>query len=164
MFLTVLSLSAQGGYCFNDKTQVVISTGAPAGLEKSFLATTTTQYLAKLTANPLAANTYSLILYGPNPAYQAPAPPPTTLEQALSLGSSVYVYGFANGMTYERGKTEGTIGAYGNLCGSATSFMLTQASTTTFNRSTCEDTLATIENFLFQLSLSTPPVIPQAVP
>lgn len=161
MLLGVLALSAQAGHGF---IQVYISTAAPVNLEKNFLASATTQNLAKIIPNPLAANTYSLILYGPNPAYQAPPPPPTTLEQALSLGSSVYVYGFANGMTYERSKTEGTIGAYGNLCGSATNFMLTQASTTTFNRFTCEDTLATIENFLFQLSLSTPPVIPPAVP
>ena len=83
----LLSARNSGAY-----TQVQISTGAPTGIEENFIAATTAQFTGKVIKNPLAAHTYSLILYGLNPSYQAPEPPPTNLEQALSLGATVYVY------------------------------------------------------------------------
>lgn len=90
-------------------TQVQISTAAPVGLEEAFIAATAAQFNAKVTKNPLVSHTYGLVLYGPNPAYRAP---PSTLEEALSLGATVYVYGFVDGQAYERHLNLGTIGQY----------------------------------------------------
>lgn len=141
-------------------TQVTISTAAPAGIEKTFLAATTAQFDGTVIPNPLASNTYSLILYGPNANYNAPEPPPSNLEEALSLGATVYIYGFANGMTYQQTQEIGTVGFLGNLCGAATNYDLVETSTKTFDRNTCQDVVATIENQLFELSLSTPTPLP----
>lgn len=152
-----LSTKAQG------HTVVDISTAAPAGIEKKFIEATTTQFQASVFVNPLASNTYAIKLFGPNPAYQAPAPPPTTFEQALSLGATLYVYGFANGMTYQERAAEGSVAFKGNLCNTATNFMLIQSGTDTWDQGTCSDVISTVLTDLFKLSLSTPTPIP-AVP
>jgi hypothetical protein len=151
----ILAFSSVAGQAY---TVVTISTGAPTNLEKQFLASTTAQFQGLVTPNPSASNTYALKLFGLNPNYKASAP--LTLEQSLFLGATVYVYGFANGMTYQQQVEEGSIGTLGNLCDSATAFMLLQASPASFDRSTCQDVIATIMNQLFQMSLSTPSVIP----
>ena len=83
-------------------TVVTVSTAAPQGLEQSFLDATTNQFLATLFKNPLASNTWSVKLFDVNPNYNTHNPPPTTLEQALSLGATVYLYGFMNGIQDER--------------------------------------------------------------
>lgn len=141
-------------------TQVTISTGAPSSLEANFISATTQQFESVVVKNPLAANTYAIKLFGLNPAYNAPEAPPSNLEQALSLGATVYVYGFANGMTYQENVVQSMVGTLSNLCESATSFMLVQTSSNTFDRSTCQDTLGTLLDQLFTLSLSTPTPLP----
>lgn len=151
----ILSFSSMASQAY---TVVTISTGAPTNLEKQFLAATTAQFQGVVTPNPFASNTYALKLFGLNPAYKASVP--LTFEQSLSLGATVYVYGFANGMTYQQQVEEGSIGTLGNLCDSATAFMLLQTTPASFDRSTCQDVIATIMNQLFQMSLSTPAVIP----
>jgi hypothetical protein len=138
-------------------TVVTISTSAPQGLETSFIASTTNQYLSTLFVNPLFAGTYQLLLYGQNPDYN---PPPTTLEDALSLGATVYVYGFANGMTYQQTQIESMTVMMGSLCASATDFNLVNTSTMTFDTNTCFDVISTIEDSLYELSLSTPTPLP----
>ena len=146
--------------CAWSYTTVLVSSAASHQLEKEFLSDTTTQYLAGLTANPLVANTYTLILYGHNPKYQAPPSPPTTLEEALQLGGDVYVYGFANGMGFQQQNQIEAIAMKGNLCDSPTNFMLLDTSTATFNFGTCRDVITTLLGDLFLLSTSTPAVIP----
>lgn len=144
-------------------TVVDVSTAAPSGLESDFLRDATSQFLSSLYVNPYYPGTYALKLFARNPAYNPPPPPvvpPTTLEAALALGATVYVYGFANGMTYQNEVAEGLVGRLGNLCQSATYFNLIETSTKTFNLGTCHDVVATIENQFFSLSLSTPTPIP----
>lgn len=126
-------------------TQVTIGTAAPAGIEESFLAATTAQFNARIVKNPLAAHTYSMTILGPNPTYQAPPPPPSTLDQALSLGSTVYVYGFGAGQDYQRNIDQHIIGDVYGTCVST---------------STCFDGLGKASNLIYQESLSTPTVIP----
>ena len=68
--------------------------------------------------------------------------------------------GFANGMVYQNEVSVGTAVRLNSLCDSATSFMLVQTSTATFDRGTCEDVLTNIINEFYQLDLSTPTPIP----
>jgi hypothetical protein len=141
-------------------TQVVISTGAPSGLETQFISATTSQFSASVFKNPLAANTYGVTLYGFNPNYQAPPAPPSTLQTALSLGATVYVYGFGDGMSYNQKVAQNLVGYLGMLCGSATNYQLVQTSSTTFDRSTCQDVVGTIIGQFTLLSSSVPTPIP----
>jgi len=151
----VLSLTLVG----NSQAYTVVqtSTSAPRGLETSFIAATTNQFLSTLFVNPLFAGTYQLTLLGVNPNYN---PPPTTLEQSLSLGATVYVYGFVDGMTYQQHVEEKSVGFEGSLCSAATNFNLVNTTTATFDTNTCLDMISTIEDQLYEMSLSTPTPIP----
>ena len=77
----------------------------------------------------------------------------------LSTGN-YYVAGFADGMDYQNNVDIGMTAVLGELCGSATNFMLIETSTKTFSTATCQDTLNTIINEFFQVNLSTPTPIP----
>jgi len=98
-------------------------------------------------------------LLGLNPNYNPPAPLPSNLQQSLSLGSTIYVYGWAAGVAYQQGQEIGLVSGAGLLCQSATSFNLVQTTTATFNLGTCEDVVRTLTNQLYQQSLSTSPVL-----
>jgi hypothetical protein len=145
---------------------VVITTSS--SVETSFLASTTAQFQAILTPNPFASNTYAVNLFGFNPNYVAPGQivpsAPCQLDQDISnmVANSTwtFVYGFADGMTYQQNQETGVVGYFGNLCRSATYFNLIESSTKTFSAATCSDVIETIENQLFNLSVSTPIVIP----
>src|SRR5882724_8046489 len=59
---SLLIMAIAGGFLCarecNAYTTVTISTAAPVGLEKKFIAQTTTQFQSSLFVNPLASNTY----------------------------------------------------------------------------------------------------------
>lgn len=154
VFLSLLSSLA------NAYSVVTISTSAPVGIEGQFLAATAAQFNTAIVPNPFFPNTFAVQLFGLNPLYQAPSPPPTTLQDALSLGATVYVYGFANGMTYQQQVSQGIVGNFGNLCAYPTSFMLAETNSGNFDKGTCLDTITTIMNAFFNLSVSTPTVLP----
>lgn len=135
-------------------TQVTISTGAPQGTEASFLSATSNQFQVAIQANPLAANTYSMKIYGPNPNYQAPPAPPSTLEEALSLGSTVYVYGFVDGQTYNQGVSHNIVESFEVDCSTP------MPNVPNWDETTCEAVTGAIDDAIFQESLSTPTVIP----
>lgn len=137
---------------------VQMSTAAPAGTEQGFLSQISAQFNAGIVQNPLASNTYGIKIFGLNPNYQAPAPPPTTLEQALSLGSTVYVYGFAAGMGYQQHVSERLVEGFGVLCSTPI------PNIPTWDVPTCQSIAAAIDAALFQESLSTPTVIPPLMP
>lgn len=158
--LTVSILLITGSIGASAFTQVIVSTAAPIGTESAFLIAMQQQFNVKVVSNPLAANTYAVTLYGLNPNYQAPTPPPTNLQEALLLGATVYVYGFANGMQYQQTMEEGLVQGYAVLCSMPSQFNLNATTANTFDLATCEDTLGTINRSLFEQSLSTPTVIP----
>lgn len=160
LFSLVGNVQAFQGY------NVVITT-IPA-VEASFLASTTAQFQNILNPNPLASNVYSINLLGFNPNYVSPGQvvpsAPCQLDQDISnmVANSTwtYVYGFGDGMSYQQKSETGVVGYLQNLCSTATYFNLVQATTSTFNKATCSDVIGTIENQLFNLSSSTPIVIP----
>lgn len=153
LFVAILiALVCPKAFCF---TQVIISTEAPAGIETTFIAATTNQFRADYFKNPLASNTYSLKIRGVNPNYNAPSPPPSTLEEALSLGATVYVYGFSNGMNYEQRVDMDLVIGFEVNCSTPIG-----VSTATWDTNTCYAITGAIDSALYELSLSTPIVIP----
>lgn len=132
---------------------VQMSTAAPAGTETSFLSAVQNQFIAGVTANPLASNTYSIKLYGPNPAYTAPAPPPTTLDQALSLGATVYLYGYRDGAGYEEHTDADIVNSFAVNCSTPISGV------PTFDIPTCQAVAGAIDEAIFQQYNSTVPVV-----
>lgn len=153
--------STQIAWCYS---VVQLSTAAPLGLEAQFIAATTTQFTATVTSNPFFAGTYQISLLGLNPTYNPLITNAQLLEQInldtqyiATVDSYTYVYGYAQGMTDQQTTEEGFVGSLGNLCGSPTNYALIQTTTGTFSQATCQDVVATIENQLFDLSLSTPP-------
>jgi hypothetical protein len=145
---------------------VVITTSAPT--EAEFLSISSNVFTAQVSSNPFIGNTYSINLLEQNPNYVLPGQvvpsAPCQLDQdvdtivAETTWTGVYMFG--SGMTYQQNQQIGLIGALGNLCGYATNYNLVETSTTTFNKNTCQDVIGTIENELFNESLSTPTVIP----
>lgn len=152
----------------SDFAQVTVSTAAPAGLIDQWLGDTTAKYLANVVTNPFSPRTYAVTLIGPNPAYN---PPPTTLEQALSLGATVYLYGWGNGIDYQRWHT---LGHFNNMLVRNQDYMVNcstmsapfwnglQVSTMTnqvvsIDSTTCSVILSAIYNDTYQEFFSTPP-------
>lgn len=153
-FVALAFLATQSASAYS---VVQLSTGVPTSIETQFIAATTTQFNAFVTKNPFVSNTYSIKIYGTNPSYNQPL----TAQQVIdSFLKQDYIYGFADGMTYQQQMEEGLVGGYENNCSTPTLFNLEQTSTDTWDSKTCGDALGTIEYWLFQQSLSTPTVIP----
>lgn len=170
-FISCLAATSAYGYSF-----IQISTAAPTGLESQFIAATTTQFNAKVVANPLASNTYAITLYGLNPSYVTPSTATcfniavdidtTSLQSDLNVlvnaGPQIirdpYIYGYAAGEENQNSVDE-HLGFYmTGLCHAATNYTVINA-TATWDPGTCMDTLNTYVNNLYELNLSTPPVI-----
>lgn len=134
--------------------QIQISTSAPAGFEQTFLSAMQAQFNVKVISNPLASNTYAITVYGLNPSYNAPEDPPSTLQQALALGATVYAYGFANGQSYNQFDNRNIVEGFGLLCPTPVNNLFT------WDPQTCYAVTSEIDNAIFQESLSTPTVIP----
>lgn len=133
-------------------TNVIIATNAPVGIEQAFIQATTNQYQTDYFKNPLASNTYKLTIHGFNPSYQ---PPPTTLEQALSLGATVFIYGWRDGAGYQQHVSQNLVESFEVNCSTPIGF-----STKTWDNNTCLAVTIAINKALYDLSLSTPPIIP----
>jgi hypothetical protein len=141
-------------------TVVTISNSAPTGLEKEFIASTTNQFQATTIINPFFQGTYQVELNGHNPLFN-PAPTNLDLLNALvTVDSNTFVYGFADGMSYQQIVNENMVADFYVNCSSPTYFELVQVSSETFNKKTCMDVAASIYDAMFQASLSTPTTIP----
>lgn len=142
-------------------TTVIISTAAPKGLETQFLASTTNQYLAKITSNPLAENTYTLKLFDYNLSFN---PEPTNkdlLNSIVTISSYTYAYGWADGESYNQSALIKLSTGYLINCSSPiAAFNLVRTSTATFDTETCYDVMQTLINAIYNMSLSTPTVVP----
>lgn len=154
---------------------VQTSTGAPASLQANFLASTTNQYQTKLIVNPFTPNTFQLMLYDYNPLYNPPVSNTDLLNALVTVDSYTYVYGWADGETFERSHDLGYFTApVGQLgmpnggffvnCSSAPYFNGLQISSTTnqlvsIDSTTCNAVLSGVYNFVYQQFFSTPTII-----
>ena len=157
-------------------TVVTVSTAAPVGLEKDFIAQTTAQYAASVFVNPFVANTYQVQLFGPNPSFNPPPSNADLLNALVSVDSYTYVYGWGDGESFERyhdlGYFTAPIGTVGMLdggffvnCSSPTYWNNIQYSSDTFqlvsmDSTTCNAVLSGVYNFVYQQYFSTPTVVP----
>lgn len=142
IFLSIIFIS-RIAHAFS---QVMVSTSAPQGFEAIWLNQQRAEYNVQITSNPLASNTYTMKLFGPNPNYNPSPPPPTTLQQALDLGATVYAYGFVAGQETERHQDLAKIGSY--LVNLGTSDL------------TCTNYIGALENDIYTQYFSTPTVVP----
>ena len=172
LFSTLLTFALLSGIADRATayTVVTVGTGTPTSVETTLVSFATNYFQTTFVKNPLAANVYQITLWGLSPAYQPPVPQSvvsidtttwtTNINALTAISTWTYVYGFADGMSYQQKCEIGVIGSYGNLCSSPTNFMLINATTATWNKATCNDLVATFINQLYSLSVSTPVVIP----
>lgn len=140
-------------------TTVVLSPSTPETIESELIADLTNQFNIQLTVNPYFPNTYQLTVLGVNPAYN---PQPTNadlLNAVVTVDSYTYVYGWADGAENQNTISESMIANYYVNCSTPTAFNLAQSTVSTFSAATCQDVTQTIFNSLYQLQLSTPPVL-----
>lgn len=157
--------SAQAGYAY---TVVTFSTSAPSGLEKSFLANTTNQYLGSLTSNPLASNTYALKLFGVNPNYvpsscfsvDVAIDSGTLAEDLKALAAAgptiirdPYLYGYAAGMHYSQQQDSRITEGYGINCSTPL------ANVSNWNLQECYAIINAVNGSIIQQSGDVPAVI-----
>jgi hypothetical protein len=129
-------------------------------LEQQFLNATAQQFDVVIASNPFFSNTYTMQLLGNNTNYN---PAPTMMDllnDLVAVDTYTFVYGFADGMVYQQTSETNLVSGLESLCGSATSYNLVQTSTKTFDLGTCEDVTGTIIEQLYNMSTSTPTVIP----
>lgn len=141
---------------------VQVSTSAIAGTDSKLLDVLTSQFITTVVPNPLATGTYSIIVNSPNANYNYNPPLTNTqlLNALVETSTSTYVYGFADGMDYQRTLEQNAVVSDIANCSDPGSFNLGHTTSDTFDASTCIDVGSTIEDDLFNLSLSTPTVIP----
>lgn len=111
--VSVLFLALVCGVTQADFIQVTTSSAAPQGLGSILIQDISNRYLAQVTKNPLASNTWSVKLQGVNPNFNGP---PTTLDQALTLGSTVYLYGYRDGARYDQDVQINLVGNFDLNC------------------------------------------------
>lgn len=157
-------LASQSAFAY---TVAQPSPTAPPGLEAEFIAATTTQFNATVVANPFFPGTYSITLNGLNPNYNPPLTSTQLLQQIdldaqymADVDSYTYVDGWADGESYNQYQNAGIAQYFEVNCSTPSFFNLVQTSTTTFDRSTCQDAMATVSASIYQELLSTPTVVP----
>lgn len=139
---------------------VLFSTSTPqAATQKDFLASTTNQFNVDLFKTPWGSDTYNLTIKGKNPNYLPPVKSTMSVDATALLAAlvatstSTYVYGWANGVEYERKKDVQSIGNYIINCSSPTFFDGLELG---WNSATCTTALQAIQKFIYQQSFSTP--------
>lgn len=144
-------------------TVVQPNSATPPGTEAAWVAfssSTASPYLFTVVPNPFFPNTWNMTLLGPNLAYSPPVTATQMLNAVVQTSTYNYVYGFGGGMIYQNGVDSNLAASYGINCSTPTAFTLTQTSTATFDPATCNDVVGSILQALYQVSLSTPPVLP----
>lgn len=161
LFTFLPSIGGSATYTIN----VSLSTSAinPTALQQDILSNLTTgQYLGTATPSPFFANTYSVSVKGKNPTYTGPSVSTTLLnldtiaDKLTKISTDTFVYGYVNGMAYERKHDIGLIGDYFVHCDSAPYF---NESSATWSNSTCFTALGSASNAIYQQNFSTPTVV-----
>ena len=161
LLYSLLGFPALAGAAVN----VYFASSAPPALQNELIAAVTTQFPSTL-APGFFSNTWTITVSSMNTpppcgaTVYLPAQIDTDVNNIVAVTTATGVYMFGSGMTYQQQQEEGLIGAMGQLCGSPTDYNLVQTTPSTFNPNTCEDVVGTLENQLFNESLSTPTVIP----
>lgn len=142
-------------------TIVEVSTGAPAGIETQFIAAIQGQFNVKVVPNPLASNTYAVTLYGLNQNYNPPVTQADLLKALDNAGnymatvdSYTYVYGFADGQSYNQHVTNNFVEGFEINCSTPI------VGVSAWDAQTCGAVAEAIDDAIFEESLSTPTIVP----
>lgn len=150
----------------------------PPTLESGLIASATNQYNATLTANPFFPGTYQIQLISTNAAYNPPVTNQALLNALVSVSTQNYVYGWADGIDWQRWHT---LGFFNNQFDSSRNYVVNcsspsywnslQVSTSAFplvsiDSTTCMAILSGVYNDIYNEFFSTPPapVPPQQDP
>jgi len=135
------------------------STINPLSVQKDLLATLTTGYfLGTATPSIFFANTYSVNLFGRNPAFQAPSVSTTLItldtitNKLTTISTYTYIVGYAQGMLYERNHDAGTLGYFMGLCDNATNYNVIPSTVppigVVWSSSTCNQVLGFMDDWI----------------
>lgn len=153
-------------------TTVLVGTGTLESVENNFIAATTSYFSASLQSNPLAANTYTLTLWGGQRPGQATVVFSTMsfvtmTNQMITNSSYTYLYGWSDGSQYTRGQDSQLVSFDWSGCKSTMTFAIPppNISTSTWtvpkiDSTTCSFLLSYESNKIFGLSFSTPTIVP----
>jgi hypothetical protein len=146
----------------NAFTQVQLGPNVPESVEQNFLADTTAQWLGTLTSNAFFPNTYTFVLTGPNTAFNPPPSNIDLLNAVITVDSYTYVYGWADGMSYDRASNMQLIANIEGQCASSTTFIVDGSTWNTVyvDTATCRAVLNESWQQLYQLNYASPTVVP----
>jgi hypothetical protein len=141
---------------------VYFSNSAPPSLQADLMASLTTQYQTTVTPG-FFANTFTVTISSKQAAPVCAGTMPCQLDLDISAIIAVstvnYVYGWANGQQYERNHDLSVIGNYVLNCSSVPYFHHISGSSATWDLGTCDDSLGTISNTIYQQNFSSPTVL-----
>lgn len=132
-------------------TYITYASSAPVGTQPAVEASIEAQWTTAL--NPFFPDT--LKIYGPNPLYNPPVTNADLLNAIMTVDSYTYVYGWAQGMQYERNTDIGTLDDFVMNCSSPTFFGVVAIDTTT-----CVTVLEKLGDDIYTQNFSTPTIIP----
>lgn len=148
------------GFCLSLKTNVYTPTPE---LQAQFNADTTTQYQATLTHN-LASDTITVLSRNP-PKKEASGDLTKAVESLVAVTTWSYVYGFANGMTTERGIDLDTFSGFLVACSTPSYFVYSDSAS--WNTATCRVILNNMMEHIskrtyadFQMPVPSTPIAP----
>lgn len=161
-FLSILGAGAQTAFAYS---AVSLTAGTPESVEQTFVADTTSWFQATVTTNPFVANTFTIKLSGirSQPVILNPIDATSVMNNFIAQSTTTYVYGFADGQSYERHTDLGTMGEYAVNCSSPTFFDVVNGTTTItpkIDLATCDTILSELQDEIFTQNFSTPTVIP----
>lgn len=140
------------GLCATSYGGVIAYFSTPQ-LQADFIAMATSHYQVSVTTNPY----YNLTIKGKKPNVCGPQPCELDKDIALMVRTATctYVYGWANGIEYEREKNLVSISNFLHNCTSGAYFGV---SSTTWNPATCNVALGKVSTFIYEQSFDSPTV------
>lgn len=118
-------LAAQDANAATFTVSVSLSTSiaSPASFQQDLLSNLTTGFYLGTVTPGILSNTYNVKVTGKNPSFQPVVGPSAALitldsiiEKGIKISTDSYVYGFANGMSYERADDLRIISGFGATC------------------------------------------------
>lgn len=140
---------------------VSFSTAAPVNIQNDVVANLTSYFNASVAVTPSFPSNRNLIVYGKNQAIPpATVCPSTTTDPTTNPPCMVYVYGYVAGISYERATDISIASDFGWFCSTPTAFDFRGSSSATWDVNTCQVTVNSIRNGLYQQNFSTPTLVP----
>ncbi len=167
LIVFLLSIILSGSILSNIAIAAVnvnISSAAPSGMQNDVIATVTTYYNASVIPTPFFPNNRNVTIFSKKAIVVPPVDPGlitlnTITNKLVAISSDTFVYGFADGLDYQRVIDLWRLGVYQVNCSSPT-FFHPSITEPPWNPSTCSAALGFAWEDIYNLKYSTPIVIP----